>query len=404
MTITLHTWSTTDKAALMALCNAVDRTFLSDRLPYPYTEADADWWLGMVAENDGKEGVWRSIWADGELVGSISVERKAGDDKVVGKIGYMILTPFWAHGIGTEAVRQICGIAFQELDLDRIIGQVFPENAASARVLEKNGFQSEETTVGKVIKNKMPRDVKEFWKDKAEPAFTHHYIEAGNGFPLILLHGNGEDLSYFEHQMKPLAAHFRVIALDTRGHGKSPRGDAPFSIRQFADDLLAFMDRRGIQKAHLLGFSDGGNIAMVFALAHPERVGKLILNGANLDASGVKRSVQIPIEIGYRIAKLFARRSPEARRNAEMLGLMVNDPNVRPEELSRIQAPTLVIAGSRDMIKEAHTRLIARSIPGAQLVILEGDHFVANRHPEAFNEAVIRFLSPRLSSGEISRA
>ena len=223
--------------------------------------------------------------------------------------------------------------------------------------------------------------------------FTHNYIEEGDGFPLILLHGNGEDLNYFEHQMKPLAEHFRVIALDTRGHGKSPRGEAPFSIKQFADDLLAFMDGHSIQKAHLLGFSDGGNIALVFALAHPDRVGKLILNGANLDASGVKRSVQIPIEIGYRVAKLFARRSPEARRNAEMLGLMVNDPNVKLEELSRIKAPTLVIAGSKDMIKESHTRLIARSIPGAQLVIIEGDHFVANKHPKEFNEAVIRFLT-----------
>lgn len=224
-------------------------------------------------------------------------------------------------------------------------------------------------------------------------AFTHHYIEAGDGFPLILLHGNGEDLNYFQHQMKPLAEHFRVIAMDTRGHGKSPRGEAPFSIRQFAEDLLAFMDGHGIQQAHLLGFSDGGNIAMVFALAHPDRVGKLILNGANLDASGVKRSVQFPIEIGYRVAKLFARKSSGARKNAEMLGLMVHDPNVRLEELSRIQAPTLVIAGTKDMIKESHTRLIARSIPKARLVILEGDHFVANRHPEEFNEAVIRFLT-----------
>ena len=164
MTITLHTWSTSDKPALMALCNAVDRTFLSDRLPDPYTEAEADWWLGMVAENDGKEGVWRSILADGDLVGSISVERKAEVDKAVGEIGYMILTPFWTQGIGTEAVRQICGIAFQELDLDRIIGQVFPENAASARVLEKNGFQLEGTIVEKVIKSGMVRDVKLYRK------------------------------------------------------------------------------------------------------------------------------------------------------------------------------------------------------------------------------------------------
>ncbi len=220
----------------------------------------------------------------------------------------------------------------------------------------------------------------------------HFYIEQGRGEPLILLHGNGEDSSYFAHQMEPFAAHFRVIAVDTRGHGRTPRGEATFTIRQFAEDLLAFMDLHGIAKAHLLGFSDGGNIAMVFAMAHPERVGKLILDGANLDASGVKRSVQIPIEIGYRFAKFFAGKSPEARKNAEMLGLMVNDPDVRPDELSRIQAPTLVIAGDKDMIKASHTRLIASRIPGAQLTILPGDHFIANKKPGVFNEAVLPFL------------
>ena len=221
----------------------------------------------------------------------------------------------------------------------------------------------------------------------------HHYIERGGGSPLILLHGNGEDLSFFVHQMEPFAKYFRVIAIDTRGHGQTPRGNAPFTIRQFAEDLLGFMDRHRIEKAHILGFSDGGNIAMVFALAHPERVEKLILDGANLEASGVRRSIQIPIEIGYRIAKLFAGKSPEAKKNAELLGLMVNDPNVKPEELARIQCPTLVVAGSKDMIKEEHTRLIARSIPGAELVVIPGNHFVANKNPDAFNEAVLLFLS-----------
>ena len=220
----------------------------------------------------------------------------------------------------------------------------------------------------------------------------HHYIEQGKGFPLILLHGNGEDCSYFEHQMEPFARHFRVIAIDTRGHGQTPRGEMPFTIMQFAEDLLVFMDQHGMEKAHILGFSDGGNIAMIFAMAHPERVGKLILNGANLDASGVKRKIQIPIEIGYRVAKLFARKSHKAKRNAEMLGLMVNDPNVKPEELSGIQSPTLVLAGEKDMIKDGHTRLIARSIPGAELSVIPGDHFIAHKHPEAFNEVVLRFL------------
>ena len=162
MTVDLHKWTFSNREALMALCNAVDRTFLSDRLPYPYTEADADWWLGMVAENEGKEGVWRAIVVDGQIVGSISVESLADENYAVGAIGYMILTPFWSRGIGTEAVRQICGIAFRELALERIIGEVFPENLASARVLEKNGFQLERTKIGGVVKDGKAMDVKIF--------------------------------------------------------------------------------------------------------------------------------------------------------------------------------------------------------------------------------------------------
>ena len=162
MNITLHTWTANDRESLIALCNDVDRTFLSDRLPYPYTEADADWWLGMVAENDGKEGVWRSIWADDQLIGSISVEREAGHEHNAGVIGYMILTPWWSKGIGTEAVRQMCGIAYRELAIDRIIGEVFPDNLASARVLEKNGFRLDETKQVTIVKEGKVTEVRVF--------------------------------------------------------------------------------------------------------------------------------------------------------------------------------------------------------------------------------------------------
>ncbi len=209
---------------------------------------------------------------------------------------------------------------------------------------------------------------------------------------MILLHGNGESSDYFQGQMDEFARYYRVLAIDIRGHGKTPRGEAPFTIRQFADDLLGFMDAHQIGKAHLLGFSDGGNIAMVFAMKHPGRVNRLILNGANLDAKGVKRSVQIPIEMGYRIASMFARMSKSAKQNAEMLGLMVNDPNVLPEELRGIQAKTLVVAGTKDMIKEEHTRLIARNIPDARLAFIKGNHFVANKCPHTFNRIVLEFL------------
>ena len=95
-----------------------------------------------------------------------------------------------------------------------------------------------------------------------------NYIEKGSGEPLILLHGNGEDSTYFVHQIESFSKEYRVLALDTRGHGKTPRGTAPFTIRQFAEDLCAFMDQHEIPKAHILGFSDGGNIALTFALRY----------------------------------------------------------------------------------------------------------------------------------------
>ncbi|MBD5084294.1 MAG: alpha/beta fold hydrolase [Clostridiales bacterium] len=217
-----------------------------------------------------------------------------------------------------------------------------------------------------------------------------HYIKKGAGAPLLLLHGNGESGDYFVHQVDEFAQQFTVYTVDTRGHGRSPRGTAPFTISQFADDLLGFMDEHGIDKADILGFSDGGNIALTFALCHSERVGKLVLNGANLDPSGVKPAVQIPIVLGYRLASLF--KAPKARANAELLGLMVNEPHIDPKELAALTMPALVIVGSKDMIKASHSRLIAASLPNGRLVIIEGDHFIANKRPEPFNRAVLEFL------------
>ena len=234
-----------------------------------------------------------------------------------------------------------------------------------------------------------------------------YYREAGSGEPLILLHGNGEDGSHFADVMKHFASRYRVIAVDTRGHGKSPRGEAPFTIRQFAEDLREFMDQQKIEKANLLGFSDGGNTALIFALKYPRRVGRLILNGANLDASGVKPSTQIPIVLGYRAASFLAglkklglrgKFTDKAQYNAQMLGLMVNDPDILPEELAEntdpdfINMKKLVIAGDKDMIRDAHTRLIYANLPNAEIRVLHGTHFIAREKYREFNRAVESFL------------
>ena len=205
---------------------------------------------------------------------------------------------------------------------------------------------------------------------------TLYYYEKGSKEPFILLHGNGEDSTYFKHQTDYFSDRYRVIALDTRGHGKSPRGSAPFTIKQFAKDLNEFMNSMAIPEAIILGFSDGANIAMEFALKYPHKVKALILNAGNLNPKGVKRT-----------------KSQSANKNAEMLGLMVNEPNIKPSELVRITAPTLVICGTRDMIKEAHTKEIAGSLPNAKLVIVKGNHFIADKNPSAFNKEVEDFLN-----------
>ena len=221
---------------------------------------------------------------------------------------------------------------------------------------------------------------------------TLHYQEKGKGMPLILLHGNGEDGTYFVHQIAYFSKQYRVIAVDTRGHGKTPRGTAPFTIEQFADDLYDFMEMMEIPEAVILGFSDGANIAMEFVMKYPEQVKALILNGGNLNPKGVKRGTQIPIEIGYQITKRFASKLPDAKKNMELLGLMVNEPNMKPEELAKITVPTLVICGTKDMIKESHTKEIAANIPDSKLKIINGNHFIANKCPDEFNQAVDEFL------------
>lgn len=218
------------------------------------------------------------------------------------------------------------------------------------------------------------------------------FTSTGSDFPLVLLHGNGESHEYFEHQIAYFSRQYRVIAVDTRGHGRSPRGTAPFSISQFAEDLYDFLREQGIERAHILGFSDGGNIALEFALAHPEMVAKLILNGANLYPEGVGSQALEAMEADYRAALSRADISESARREADLLALMVLEPHIAPESLSRLTMPVLVLVGTHDVILQEHTELIQRSIPGSQLVMVEGDHWIAANNPEEFNKVVEEFL------------
>lgn len=153
MNIILKKWDISDKNSLIRICNNVDRRYISNRVPYPYTDDDALFWFNFVKEREGKDGIYRAVIVDGECIGNISVERKSDVHSKDAEIGYMLQRNMSSKGIMTEAVRQICTIAFNELDIIRITGLVYKPNKASQRVLEKNDF-----TLEGVMKNAVYKD------------------------------------------------------------------------------------------------------------------------------------------------------------------------------------------------------------------------------------------------------
>ena len=139
----LRQWTKDDMKALSNLMNNADRTYLSNGLPYPYTDENAQWWLNMVADKDEKDGLHRAVIVDGNIVGMVSLEKKTDVYEKDADISYLLMTEYWGRGITTQAVQKFCEEAFEKLDIFRITGSVFGENEASKKVLIKAGFELE---------------------------------------------------------------------------------------------------------------------------------------------------------------------------------------------------------------------------------------------------------------------
>lgn len=211
---------------------------------------------------------------------------------------------------------------------------------------------------------------------------------------VVFLHGNGEDWRCFKKQIGPFSKLYRVVAIDSRGHGSSTSEDGKLTLGTMAEDVAAVLDALEITRASIIGFSDGGNVAIHFALRYPERINKLVLAGANLYPGGVSLYYQLPVIALYALLKVMSIFSIGVANKAQVIGLMVKEPNFRAEELTAITAPTLVMAGERDMIKPEHTKLIAKSIPGAELCFIpRASHFIFDEEPELTNKKIIDFIN-----------
>lgn len=228
-----------------------------------------------------------------------------------------------------------------------------------------------------------------------DTAKIHFEIYGSGPKNLLLLHGNGESSACFEKQFEAFSSKYTVIAMDSRGQGQSTFGRKKLTIAQIASDAFALLEALDVKKASVVGFSDGANVAISMLLNDSVGViDKAVLAGANLNPGGVKEIYQKPIELGFRIMASRAQRESAARRKLAVMGLMVREPNFAPEQLKDITVPVLVMAGSRDMIKDSHTRLIASSIPNSRLEIIKGcNHFVFDKAADKANKAVLEFLA-----------
>ncbi|NKI91906.1 pimeloyl-ACP methyl ester carboxylesterase [Hymenobacter sp. 1B] len=221
-----------------------------------------------------------------------------------------------------------------------------------------------------------------------------YYETYGTGEPLLLLHGNGESIHSFSRQIEDLAEHYHVIAVDTRAQGKSVDTlTARLTYELFADDMKALLDSLRLPKANVLGWSDGGNTGLLMALRYPTYVHKLVTMGANLYPSAETVDGKM-LRQSEQAQKLLDKKGD--LKNKRLLTLVLTEPHMSYAEIEAIKAPTLVLAGEKDIIKEAHSKAIAAHIPGAQVVILKGvTHYAPQENPALFNQTVLAFLAAK---------
>ena len=209
-----------------------------------------------------------------------------------------------------------------------------------------------------------------------------HYEVMGEGRPVVLVHGNGEDHHIFDIEIAQLVkAGYQVYAPDSRGHGANA-SQPEYHYSNMAEDMYQFIRAMRLEKPAFYGFSDGGIIGLMLIISHPDCVGTLAISGTNLSPDGLVPSF---VEEYTAINK---------EKNDPLITLMLTEPHIDPETLKKITVPVLVTAGENDLILQSETEKIADMIPNSTMIILEGeDHGSYIVNSEIMGELLIDFLS-----------
>lgn len=229
------------------------------------------------------------------------------------------------------------------------------------------------------------------------------YAQFGKGEPLLFVHGGLGNSDYWGNQVRAFKDRYRVIVMDSRGHGRSSRDAQPFGYDLMAGDVIGLLDHLKIGKVALVGWSDGAIIGLDIAMHHPERLSKLFAFAANIDPSGVSDIAHSPTFTAFiaRAGKEYARLSPtpgQYDRFVAQIGKMwATQPHWTRADFAKIRAPTWIVDGDHDeAINHDQPRTMAEWTPGAGLLIEpEVSHFAFLQDPAQFDRDLAHFLEKR---------
>jgi pimeloyl-ACP methyl ester carboxylesterase len=252
------------------------------------------------------------------------------------------------------------------------------------------------------------------WRLAAAPEFSQgyatndgvqiHYTLCGNGPPLLLLHGGLSSTLDWMGEMPALTRSFRVILLDMRGHGKSSFGPEHFTYRLLASDVRAVLDTLDIERADIVGWSDGGNTGLLFAIEYPHRLHRLVVISANFNPDGISAAAFDPIEnrpeeIDPFLSRWFHHWQSESpgrwvQLRDRVVAMWRDYPQLTPEALSAVRVPTLVMVGGQDYIELSHAQVMVQALADAELVVIPNvGHAVPRYAARAVTLNIERFLS-----------
>jgi len=217
----------------------------------------------------------------------------------------------------------------------------------------------------------------------------------GSGSPLLMIHGNGGNLGAFAGIIPWFAKKYQVIATDSRAHGKSTDPKDSLSFEMMADDEAALLDSMHIKTAYVIGWSDGGIVALLLAMRHPGKVIKLASTGANLwpDSTAIIPSAWKEEKAYYDTSHIKIFTTPKEKNDWKIFMLDWLQPNIPLSALHNIKCPSLIIGGDHDVITLEHAVVIYKNIPQANLWILpDSGHATLAEHKDEFNKKVDDFF------------